>query len=162
MIKHVRGNAISMFIDDEGDNAFAHGANCLCKMERETGIAHEVRTRLHELWEEDQATIPGDRSKLGSFSCRKWAIYDGRVNHIAYNLYTQFHNTDENDLLDYDALRSCFKKMREHMQSYGISKVYIPKIGTGLAKGDWSKILTIIEEETPDITVVVVEYDPGA
>lgn len=162
MIQHVRGNAISMFLAEESPNAFAHGANCLCKMERETGIAHEVRKRLPELWAADQATIPGDRSKLGSASMKLWEGCDGAVGHIGYNLYTQFHNTDESDLLDYEALRSCFRKMSDHMQRCGVYKVYIPKIGTGLAKGDWSKILTIIEEETPDITVVVVEYDPGA
>lgn len=162
MIQYASGNAISMFLSEESPNAFAHGANCLCKMERQTGIAHEVRTRLPELWEADQATTPGDRNKLGSASMKLWEGCDGAVGHIGYNLYTQYHNTDENDLLDYDALRLCFRKMAKHMLYCGISKVYIPKIGTGLAKGDWSKILTIIEEETHDITVVVVEYDPGA
>lgn len=162
MIQHARGNAISMFLADESQCAFAHGANCLNRMERESGIAHEVKTRLPELWAADQATEPGDRKKLGYASFKMWEGCDGAVGHIAYNLYTQYSNLDESDMLDYEALRMCFRRMSAHMARCSVHKVYIPKIGAGLAKGDWSKILTIIEEETHDITVVVVEYDPGA
>ena len=162
MIQHTRGNAISLFLKDNDPCAFAHGANCLCRMERQTGIAYEVKMRLPDLWEADQATEPGDRNKLGTASFKMWDGYDGVVDHIAYNLYTQYSNLDESDMFDYDALRLCFQRLQDHMLRFDIPKVYIPKIGAGLAKGDWSKILTIIEEETPDITVVVVEYDPGA
>lgn len=162
MIQHTRGNAISLFIDDESKCAFAHGANCLCRMERQTGIAYEVKVRLPELWEADQRTKPGDRDKLGTASLVTWFGFDGEIQHIGYNLYTQYSNLDESDMFNYEALRTCFRRLRSHMIRNDIPKVYIPKIGAGLAKGDWSKILKIIEEETADITVVVVEYDPGA
>ena len=49
MIQHTRGNAISLFLKDNDPCAFAHGANWLCRMERQTGIAYEVKMRLPEL-----------------------------------------------------------------------------------------------------------------
>ena len=79
MIQHTRGNAISLFIDDESKCAFAHGANCLCRMERQTGIAYEVKVRLPELWEADQRTKPGDRDKLGTASLVTWFGFDGEI-----------------------------------------------------------------------------------
>ncbi|RYD20572.1 MAG: hypothetical protein EOP88_14530 [Verrucomicrobiaceae bacterium] len=57
--------------------------------------------------------------------------------------------------VDYSAIRSCFQWIR---QNHGAKRVGLPKIGAGLAGGDWSKIATIIDEETPGMDVTLVEF----
>lgn len=146
---YVEGNAISLFL--EGDVDFAHGCNCLCKMKR--GVALEVSERLPELYLADLKTIPGDRDKLGSFSF--WDYPWGR----GYNLYTQFTWNNTKDMLSYPAVRYAFRRMFLDMQRRGSTKVVIPKIGSGLAKGNWERIEDIILEETiEDIKVIVVNF----
>ncbi|WWS23940.1 hypothetical protein vBKpnAMK2_00291 [Klebsiella phage vB_Kpn_AM_K2] len=37
--------------------------------------------------------------------------------------------------------------------------LYIPKIGAGIAGGDWELIEKLINLATPDIDIMVVEYE---
>lgn len=46
----------------------------------------------------------------------------------------------------YDSLKSSLIKMREHMDKNNIKSLSIPKIGCGLDKLDWDKVLDIIKE----------------
>lgn len=151
-LNYVDGNAISMFIE-AGDNiAFAQGCNCGCRMGR--GIALEVKRRLPEMYEIDQKTLPWSRDKLGTFTK---AVYSG--NAVGYNLYTQFSHSNESDMLCMKAVRNCFRNMFKDMLDRGIPTVIIPKIGAGLARGDWEEIEKVILEELPEsLNVLVVNY----
>lgn len=156
IVNIVKGNAISLFLSGEYQ-LFAHGCNIFNRMG--SGIAKEVRERLPELWEADQKTVEGDRTKLGRMSSIGYD--DGR---IAFNFYTQATFWDPNDMLSYDAVRSCFKTLNAACQEtidYGLDKptMCIPMIGAGLARGDWDKIAAIINEVTPNIDITVVEFD---
>lgn len=59
--------------------------------------------------------------------------------------------------LRYDALRECLSKLRLEAIKRNAS-VHMPKIGAGLARGDWPTIEQIINEELADIEVTVYEF----
>ncbi|UOX40488.1 phosphatase [Aeromonas phage GomatiRiver_11] len=154
IVEYVKGNAISLFLDGKY-GMFAHGCNIFNRMG--SGIAKEVRERIPELWEIDRKTSEGDRSKLGTIS----GIPVGEG--VAFNMYTQATFWDPNDMLSYDAVRSCFAAVNEMCQEtadFGLRPTMcIPKIGAGLARGDWDRIVEIIDEVTPNIDITVVEFD---
>jgi O-acetyl-ADP-ribose deacetylase (regulator of RNase III) len=60
--------------------------------------------------------------------------------------------------LRYDALADCLAKVTEQALSSGAS-VHMPRIGCGLAGGEWSKVETIIESTLCAFDVPVFVYD---
>jgi len=57
--------------------------------------------------------------------------------------------------LDYDALRMCMRKINHEFPG---RKIGLPKIGCGLAGGDWNIVQGIIEDELHDCDVTIVNY----
>jgi len=78
---------------------------------------------------------------------------------IVVNSYTQYSPGKAmpgHDIpLDYTALRLCMMKINHIFKGKHIG---LPKIGAGLAGGDWNKIEQIIKEELKDCDVTVVSY----
>jgi hypothetical protein len=157
MITYIKGNAITLA--EKGNFvAFAHGCNCLCRMGR--GIAKEVKERLQPMWLADVRTLPGDRSKLGTYTS---AVFPWGV---GYNLYTQFSHSDKDDMIDWDKVPGCFQCMFANMVTRKLTTLIIPKLCAGLARGHlsekeaWNRVVDIIETNCPEgIQVIVVEYD---
>lgn len=151
IVEYVKGNAISLFLSRKY-GAFGHGCNIYCRMG--SGIAKEVRERLSELWELDQKTEEGDRKKLGTADSVIFPFG------IAFNMYTQATFWNPADMLDYHAVRKAFRAVNDAIVWAGVPRTMcIPKIGAGLAQGDWDQIAKIIDQETPDIEITVVEFD---
>lgn len=159
MITYVKGNAITLA--EKGNYvAFAHGCNCLCRMGR--GIAKEVKDRLPAMWEADRVTGFGDRRKLGTFTTAQfpWGV--------GYNLYTQFSHSDKDDMVDWNKLPGLLKSLFEDMQRRGLSTLVIPKICSGLARGNlteeeaWDRVEVLLHSHPKEIEVIVVEYKPDA
>ena len=76
------------------------------------------------------------------------------------NAYTQFnygrnHADGDAKPLSYEALTLCMKKMNILFAGKHIG---LPKIGAGLAGGDWERIKEIIQRELKDCKVTVVNY----
>lgn len=66
-------------------------------------------------------------------------------------------NIEGNRKTDYDALRSCFKKLNKQ---YSGQKVAIPyQIGCGLGGGDWNYVFNIIKEECTDIELEICSIE---
>jgi len=122
-----------------------HGCNCQRVMG--SGIALQVRNELPEAWEADQMTRQGDYNKLGNYTV---AAHKGL---IVVNAYTQF-TPGTGVQIDYDAVRSVFKLIAKNFPA---KKIGYPKIGAGLAGGDWEIISEIIDEELEgeDHTLVI-------
>jgi O-acetyl-ADP-ribose deacetylase (regulator of RNase III) len=59
--------------------------------------------------------------------------------------------------VDYDAVRSVMRGVKE---AFAGKRIGYPKIGAGLAGGDWAKIAAIIEEELAGEDHAVVEFVP--
>jgi O-acetyl-ADP-ribose deacetylase (regulator of RNase III) len=150
MMKRKQGNLIELAQNGQFD-VIVHGCNCWCEMG--AGIAKAIRQAFPEAYQADQQTEPGDRSKLGT--CTEAVIEQDGHRLVVVNAYTQFNYRPEAGkvLVDYEAVRSC---MRWIGNRHAGLRIGLPKIGAGLAGGDWTCISQIIETELggEDLTLV--------
>ena len=74
---------------------------------------------------------------------------------VIINCYTQeFYGYDGRKYVSYDAVYDVFSRM----VTQGIKEIAIPKIGAGLAGGNWEVISRIIDDATGDDLDVYVYY----
>jgi O-acetyl-ADP-ribose deacetylase (regulator of RNase III) len=151
-MKIVNGDLLKLATDGHFD-VIVHGANCQCAMG--AGIAKSIREAFPEAYEADLATAKGDRAKLGTISFAP-ITRNGRTFEIV-NAYTQFHYRGAGVRVDYDAVRSA---MRQVKQRFATKRIGYPRIGAGLARGDWTQISRIIDEELDGEDHTLVEYAP--
>ena len=149
-MKVVRGVLVKLAFDGRFE-VIIHGCNCQGAMG--AGIAKAIKQAFPEAYNADKATVKGSRNKLGSLSTVTVERGDSRITIV--NGYTQFHWRGSGVLVDYAALRSV---MRQVKAMFSGSMIAYPKIGGGLAKGDWSIIASIIEEELAGEDHTLVEY----
>lgn len=151
MIKYVDGDLLKLA--DEGHfDVIGHGANCFCTMG--SGIAPQIKAKYPEAYEVDCKTTSGDINKLGTIT------HTENTNPIVVNIYSQYDTKGRRQGkidLDYDALRS---GLREVKAKFSGKRIGMPKIGAGLAGGDWNIIEKIIEEEMRGEYVTIVNYVP--
>jgi O-acetyl-ADP-ribose deacetylase (regulator of RNase III) len=119
------------------------------------GIALAIHEQFPEAFEADCRTAVGDRAKLGTFTSVE--IVRPAAQFTIVNAYTQFHWQGTGVLVDYDAVRSAFGKVK---QQYSGQRIGYPKIGAGLAHGDWNVLSAIIEEELAGEDHTLVEFVP--
>jgi O-acetyl-ADP-ribose deacetylase (regulator of RNase III) len=75
------------------------------------------------------------------------------VNMIAQRgIYSPGHRAHQNNPLVYDALHRCLKQAASSAKEDGAT-LHMPKIGAGLARGDWSIISSIIESVSKEYQV---------
>ena len=129
-LQYVRGNLLTSDCD-----VIAHGCNCFNSMSG--GIARAIAKMYPRAEDADNETEPEDLGKLGGFSM-------SRGSPDIFNLYTQY---EPGNNIDYGAVHDAFKALHRHLKGHGLleSKIGIPKIGAGIAGGDWGKISHIIE-----------------
>jgi O-acetyl-ADP-ribose deacetylase (regulator of RNase III) len=149
-MKVVRGDLVMLALDGRFE-VIIHGCNCQCAMG--AGIAKTIKQAFPEAYDVDKATAKGSRKKLGSLSTVTVERGDRKITIV--NGYTQFHWRGSGVLVDYVALRSV---MRQVKAMFAGSRIAYPMIGAGLAKGDWSIIASIIEEELAGEDHTLVEY----
>lgn len=121
-------------------DVLAHGCNCLCTMG--AGIARAIATKYPEALAVDLQTIKGDKSKLGSFT--KCRTKDSKV---IFNLYTQY-TYGFGLQLDYVALSMALHNLKNWLDLHDPTtklKLGMPRIGCGLAGGDWKLVREQIE-----------------
>ena len=148
----VKGDLISLALEGMFD-VIVHGCNCFCTMG--AGIARAIQEEFPEAYAADLVTAKGDRNKLGSFSS---AIVTRNSREITIaNGYTQFHFHGNDVLVDYDAVRRLFTKIKK---TFSGKRIGYPKIGAGLAGGDWQIISAIIDEELAGEDHCLVIYAP--
>jgi O-acetyl-ADP-ribose deacetylase (regulator of RNase III) len=151
-MKTISGDLIQRAKDGDFD-LIAHGCNCFCTMG--AGIAKGIRAAFPEAYDADLATAKGDRAKLGTCSAAE-VVRDGRAL-VVVNAYTQYDYRGGGPKVDYEAVRSCFRRVKEQHSG---KRIGLPKIGAGLAGGDWERVAGIIAEELEGEDVTVVEYQP--
>ncbi|RNJ42069.1 phosphatase [Mesorhizobium erdmanii] len=151
-MRTIRGDLLQLALDGEFD-AIVHGCNCQCQMGK--GIALSIKQRFPEAYAADIATVKGDRSKLGTISVAEIRREDRNFHVI--NGYTQFHWQGQGMKADYGAIRSVMKAVKAGFAGRSIG---YPRIGAGLAGGDWATIASIIDEELADENHRLVEYTP--
>ena len=171
-MKVIKGDLIALARQGQFD-VIIHGANCYNTMGG--GIARTIRDTWPEAYQADCATRKGDYKKLGTFTLAE-VPNDVGGKLFVINAYTQFrywkdkHDDPNEPLVDYDALRKVFQAIKSHTFSskpapngFPIRKTKvrfgIPKIGAGLALGDWDTIQKIIDQEMDGEDVTLVEWE---
>jgi len=149
MIKYIRGD-----IFKGKEDIIVHGCNCFKAMN--SGIAKQVRALYPGAWKADyDFGEVGDENKLGDFT--QWigthVYYPQRVKII--NAYTQYRYGTDSIKCDYEAMANAFRKIRIGNPFHSIA---MPKIGCGLAGGDWNIVSKIIEEVFGDRKITIYEY----
>jgi len=149
-MRTIRGDLLQLALDGAFD-AIVHGCNCQCVMGK--GIALTIKQRFPEAYAADLATGKGDRSKLGTISVAR--IERGERTFHVVNGYTQFHWQGRGVKADYEAIRNVMKALKARFSG---RRIGYPKIGAGLAGGDWAVIASIIGEELSGEDHTLVEY----
>ncbi|RVD60709.1 phosphatase [Mesorhizobium sp. M2D.F.Ca.ET.185.01.1.1] len=151
-MRTIRGDLLQLALDGAFD-AIVHGCNCQCVMGK--GIALSIKQRFPAAYVADLATAKGDRSKLGTITLAE-IERGGRSFHVV-NGYTQFHWQGQGAKADYQAIRNVMKAVRARFSG---QRIGYPRIGAGLAGGDWTIIASIIDEELAGENHTLVEYAP--
>lgn len=173
--KEIEGDLISLALKGEFD-VITHGCNCMCTMG--AGIAPQMVNAFRvDTYNMEQSDYKGDINKLGQIEYEvvyqekqkfggKWVHYPDELNFMngkklwVVNAYTQY-NYGRNPKdgfkapIDYEALTLCMRKINHQFKGKHIG---LPRIGCGLAGGDWEVVKKIIQKELKDCKVTVVNY----
>lgn len=148
MLKYVKGDLLTA-----SEGAIGHGCNCRKTMN--SGVAKAIRTKWPEVYaaDTDFNDLQG-RDRIGSFSTVK--VDDKQV----YNIYTQVDYMPRNvDHFQYPGFAIGLTRVLRDIKTKGITSLALPKIGAGLAGGDWTKIEAIIKEASDAEGVDVTVYE---
>lgn len=152
-MKTIHGDLLALAADGVFD-VIVHGCNCQCTMG--AGIAKSIKAQFPAAYSADLQTQKGSRDKLGTISTATVEFENGHELTIV-NAYTQYHWRGRGVLVDYDAVRSAFRQIK--IQFSG-RRIGYPRIGAGMAKGDWNVISKIISEELSGEDHTLVEFRP--
>jgi len=136
MITYVQGD-----IFKGTEDVIVHGCNCLCNFG--AGIALQVLRLYPQAYDADKATERGNANKLGTFT--SWTgqhCYDLARTVTIVNAYTQFYPSVKLKPFDYQAFFSVIMKISK---IFADKTIAMPKIGAGLAGGDWNRITAMID-----------------
>lgn len=146
--KEVEGCLIEKSLNGEFD-VIAHGCNCFCL--QKAGIAAKMSETFNtDKYELEAPVYRGYINKLGQIYFRSVSLDDGQVTVV--NAYTQYKPGAN---LDYSALELCLTKINHTFSGQHIG---LPKIGAGIAGGDWNFIKTIIQTTLVDCSVTIVNF----
>lgn len=151
-IIYKNGDAVAAF-ENEFD-VLAHGCNCFCTMG--SGIARTIRDKYPHVYEADLETEKGDKSKLGKIFpvlCEGKLFTDSKERYIV-NAYTQYAYGRDKVHVSYTAIDKVFRGLAQFCIDNNYS-ICIPKIGVGLAKGDWNIISKSIEQQFDKYPITV-------
>jgi O-acetyl-ADP-ribose deacetylase (regulator of RNase III) len=148
LLNYVKGDLFST-----PDRVIAHGVNCQGAFG--FGVAGQIRKQYPMAY----------KKYIGKHQIVGWRL--GQVqfvdcgNKLIVNMSTQeFYGSDGKQYVNYIALSKCFKGLFDYLADEDTvwKEVSIPKIGAGLAGGDWTIIEKIIEDvagEYPDVRLTV-------
>ncbi len=143
LMTEIKGDLFRPFARKEFD-LMVHGCNCFHSFGK--GFAAIVKHKYPQAHTADKKTPKGSRANMGTYS-------QAETEHgIIINLYSQFHYGFGSVNCDIGAIKEGFALLNEE---YKGKKVCIPRIGAGLAKGDWNKIKPAIESVAPDLDITV-------
>jgi len=146
--REIEGDLIALAKAGEFD-VIAHGCNCMCTMKR--GLAPLMAEAfLCNTYGLEGSQYKGDINKLGRIDYRE---SDNGL--IVVNCYTQYMwaTPDNSQPLDYSALELCLKKINHVFKGKHIG---LPKIGCGLAGGNWFIVQGMIKMLLKDCKVTIV------
>lgn len=161
----VEGDIIKLAKENKFDG-IAHGCNLQNIMG--AGLALQIKNNFPEAYYADTMKL---KKHLGELS--EVDLFKENFSVKIFNCYTQIGLGGQkklNGLLDLSgtlikvedsyevrlvSIRECFRKINKKMKGKHLA---IPKIGAGLAGGDWSKIKKIALEELKDLSNLTIVY----
>jgi O-acetyl-ADP-ribose deacetylase (regulator of RNase III) len=160
-MKVIKGDLIALALEGNFD-VIIHGCNCMNKMGK--GIALQIKETFPVVFEA-YTKIPPGKAKLGTIQLVK-------VNETplyVVNAHTQYdyknNPGDKGVFADYAAIESCFKtlpfsinQIKSEFPVRHKIRIGYPKIGAGLAGGDWEIISKIIDKYLQYYDHTLVEY----
>ena len=148
----VRGDLLELAEGNHYD-VIIHGCNCFHSMSG--GIARAIAQKWPEVEEADKRTAKGDPEKLGTYSECRVSGSEGYAPYevLVINGYTQYRPGAD---VNYDAIRSLMQRLHRELPKE--AQIGIPRIGAGIAGGDWQEIEDIILTELPDRHVTIVAF----
>ena len=170
--QEIDGDLISLAKKGNFD-VIAHGCNCHCTMG--AGIAPQMAKAFGaDTFPMENSKYKGDINKLGTIDYQIRMISPEGISRtiieglkfmnmkdealVFVNAYTQYNYAKGNQKpIDYEALTLCMRKINNTFKGNHIG---LPKIGAGLAGGDWERIKKIIKSELSDCKVTIVNYKP--
>jgi O-acetyl-ADP-ribose deacetylase (regulator of RNase III) len=139
-------------------DVITHGCNCFCNMG--AGIAVPMNKNFGcGNFKMENPNTKGDINKLGMLDFGTFHVSNenGDVKEIyIVNSYTQYTPAVHLKPVDYDAITLCMRKINHIFKGKHIG---LPKIGSGLAGGDWNRIKEIIQKELKDCYVTIVIFE---
>jgi len=87
-----------------------------------------------------------------------WVVSVGDDIAVANMIAQHGFGFDGNPPIRYDALKSCLEIVL-HMAQLNLASVHMPRIGCGLAGGDWRLVEPIIQRTLCDKGIAVTVYD---
>lgn len=149
----VNGDLIKLAKEGKFD-VITHGCNCFSNMG--AGIAVPMKNNFKvSSYKLESPESAGDINKLGQIEGHPFNISPEK-SIIVVNSYTQYVPNARMKPLDYEALTLCMRKIN---RVYKGKHIGLPKIGAGLAGGDWERIKNIIQTELVDCEVTVVIFE---
>lgn len=154
-MKHAKGDLLAMARNGEFD-VIVQGCNCFCTMG--SGIARQIREEYPEAYEADCETKAGDKSKLGDYTVA--FTKDGFSIINAYTQYGFNKAGESNDVFEYDAFEMILANLLYEAPD---AKFGFPYIGMGLAGGDKTRIIGLLEDFAQKVedhggSVTLVEF----
>lgn len=148
MIKEIQGDVFKA-----KEDLLIHGCNCFRAMG--AGIAKGIRELYHGAWFEDQKSLWGDKIKLGNYTFWTGQHYYYPQNITVINIYTQYKYGHTEVYADYNAITNGLLQVKDNFPNKSIA---MPRIGAGLARGDWNVIFRIINDVFTDDRDVKIYY----
>ena len=150
MVKYVKGDLFKAPVD-----IIAHGCNCIGgfgsgvagQMAKKYPIVKEYYQHVHET----KGWVLGDVQFVAlpaNYDPKDYLLF-------VANCATQQAYFPRNVVhADYPAIRTCMEKVKEFAIKNDLS-IAIPKIGAGLAGGDWNTIEAIVSDVFSDYNILV-------
>jgi O-acetyl-ADP-ribose deacetylase (regulator of RNase III) len=148
MVEYIDGDLLQA-----KEDIISHGVNCRGAFG--SGIAGQLRKKYPSVYQSYARKYTDEGWQLGEIQ-----IVETPEGKLFANLATQDDYGTGLLHADYDAIKTALNTLFVYAYNYGYS-VALPRIGCGLAGGDWNKVRAIIEEVAnlyPDLKVVV--YTP--
>lgn len=154
-IEYVKGDLL------ESPFPIAHGVNCQGVMG--SGVAKQIRNKYPKAYQDYSnfvnAIKPSYKLLGDVIISRVRTKMDAPVKEI-FHCFTQFdYGKDKNKVyVDYNAIRNCIITINEWYKVYPSPQpIAFPKIGAGLANGDWNIISSHLEHYSSNFYPIVYE-----
>lgn len=157
MLNYKVGCLTQAFLKNEVWN-IGHQANCFCTMK--SGVAKTIAEVFPEAVRADNKTEKGDIKKLGGITSTVCQKYKRETLGWVFNIYGQYDYGTDSQKTNYKSLelglqRVCDFLLEERPKERSLG---LPKLGAGLAGGNWDIISKIIEKELVEKGIPVVIY----